>query len=79
MKKLLTANIVLLGLIICSVFTVFADSGNNSINIPFIVIVSVLAPLLVALIVYYALRAKKVKNAEKKESETKIIRDYDDK
>ena len=52
MKKLLTAIFVLLCGIVSCFFTVFADSGQPKINIMFIVLTSVLAPILVGVVVY---------------------------
>lgn len=79
MKKLLAAIFVVLSLIIGSVSTVFADGGQSGLNIPFIVIVCVLAPVLVGIIVYYVVRANKQKKCESKKEVTKIVRDYEDK
>lgn len=80
MKKLLIAIFVLLCSITSCFFTVFADSGQPKINIMFIVLTSVLAPILVGVIIYYAWLAKKqrIKKLESEEKST-IVRDSDDK
>ncbi len=80
MKKLLTAIFVLLCGIVSCFCTVFADSGQPKINIMFIVLTSVLAPILVGVVVYYAWLAKKqrTKKLDGDEKST-IVRENDDK
>ncbi len=80
MKKLLTAIFVLLCGIASCFFTVFADNGQPKINIMFIVLTSVLTPILVGVVIYYAWLAKKqrTKKLDGEEKST-IVREDDDK
>ena len=71
MKKLIYTIFIVVLLILANVCTVFADSGVSNVNITFIVLTCILAPALVGVIVYYALKAKKVKTIKiKKENPT---------
>ncbi len=79
MKKLLVAILAVLSMTICTITTAFAESGQNNVNITFIVLTCILAPCLVGAIVYYALKAKKFKNNKVEKENRKIIRDYDNK
>ena len=79
MKKLIYTIFIVLLLILANVCTVFSFSWVSNVNITFIVLTCILAPALVGVIVYYALKAKKVKNSKADEKDIKIIRDYDDK
>lgn len=80
MKKLLGAIFMLLLCIASCFFTVFADSGQSNVNVMFIVLTSVLAPILVGVIIYYAYAAKKQRNKNLDEQEKSIIvRENDDK
>lgn len=60
-----------------AVLTLVASGGK--VNIPFIVLVSVLTPALIGVIVYYVLLAKKKKNKIEPEDDYKTINDYEDK
>lgn len=79
MKKILVAIFVALCLICASVMPVLADSGQSNLNIAFIVIVCLLTPVLIGVIVYYSMLAKKQKKCDNNEKSEKIVRDYDDK
>lgn len=81
MKKLAMSIFCVLGLIMLNVFPVFADSGVTKINIPFVVLTSLLLPVLIGLIIYYAVKSKKqkTKNTDNENEKQKIVRDYDDK
>lgn len=80
MKKIISTIFVVIALILLNISTVFADNGATSnVNITFIVLTCILAPVLIGVIVYYALKAKKAKNTNKEEEKIKIIRDYENK
>ncbi len=80
MKKMISTIFVVLALVLLNISTVFADNGASSnVNVTFIVLTCVLAPVLVGVIVYYSLKAKKAKNTKKEEEKIKIIRDYENK
>ncbi|MDE6967342.1 MAG: hypothetical protein K2P12_01675 [Clostridia bacterium] len=57
---------------------VFADNGNTNVNLTFIIMVCIFIPLLVGVIIYYAIRARKYRKMLTDEKEkTKVVRIYD--
>ena len=78
-KKLMVAIFAVSTMILSTITTAFADNGQSNVNITFIVLTCILAPSLVGIIVYYALKAKKANKSNTPKANKKIIRDYDDK
>ncbi len=77
-RKLSISILVTLFAICCGVMPVFADNGNTNVNLTFIIMVCIFIPLLVGVIIYYAIRARKYRKMLTDEKEkTKVVRIYD--